>query len=162
MSKRLSPEELKARALRLAAEGAAERDARMAPPVKPALPQATPPPPATRQPSSTPTATALATPPAPRRREEDGEPGAAPDAPEAFGPELGGIVDSRKGLRARGWKPKNTLFHPREIAMGEAAARDWGLEWSELCNLALALIIDPSQRSESTNRMLADIQRRRS
>lgn len=161
MSKKLSSEELKARALRLAAEGAAERDARMAPPVKPAQRQTAPP----AEPSQLAPQAAEPVPSAPvpsRRREDEGEAGTAPDAPEAFGTELGGIVDSRKGLRARGWKPKNTLFHPREIAMGEAAARDWGLEWSELCNLALALIIDPSQRSESTNRMLADIQRRRS
>ena len=161
MSKRLSPEELKARALRLAAEGAAERDARMAPPIKPASHPATSPPPSP-PPAPTPTPVATLVPPPPRRRDEEVEPGTAPDAPESFGDEvIGGIVESRKGLRARGWKPKNTLFHPREIAMGEAAARDWGLEWSELCNLALALIIDPSQRSESTNRMLADIQRRR-
>lgn len=162
MSPKLTSEQLKARALRLAAEGAAERDARMAPPVKPAK---SPAPPSTKPPEAaletTPPASPAALPP-PRRRDDESEPGAAPDAPEAFGAEVGGIVDSRKGLRARGWKPKNTLFHPREIAMGEAAARDWGLEWSELCNLALALIIDPSQRSESTNRMLADIQRRRS
>lgn len=157
MSKRLTPEELKARALRLAAEGAAERDARMAPPLKPALPQ---PPEATVEP---PPPAPIAVPPALRKREEEFGPGAAPDSPESFGDEaIGGIVDSRRGLRARGWKPKNTLYHPREIAMGEAAARDWGLEWSELCNLALALIIDPSQRSESTNRILADIQKRRS
>lgn len=161
MSKRLSPQELKERALRLAAEGAAERDARMAPPLKP-TPPATTPQPDPPQPAQAPTPIAIAAPTLPRRREEESELGAAPDAPEAFGAEVGGIVESRKGLRARGWKPKNTLFHPREIAMGEAAARDWGLEWSELCNLALALIIDPSQRSESTNRMLADIQRRRS
>ena len=78
------------------------------------------------------------------------------DIPESFG-----IQESRKGLRARGWKAKNTLFHPREIVQGEAFAKEMGLEWSELCNLALALVMDRSKRTDATDALLTEIRARR-
>lgn len=161
---RLSAEERKQRALARIQAGGIERETRLESHqvVAPSVPTSAPP--ALPEPAPTPAPTpvlppAPVTPPKPRTppvvaEEPEIEPPS--DIPESFG-----IQESRKGLRARGWKPKNTLFHPREIVQGEAFAEEMGLEWSELCNLALALVMDRSKRTDATDALLTKIRARR-
>lgn len=155
-SPRLSAEERKQRALARIQAGGIERETRLE-----AHTVATPPPPPSTPTPEPPKAPPEPTIPPPKPRTPPAgvdEPEIEPpsDIPESFG-----IQESRKGLRARGWKPKNTLFHPREIVQGEAFAEEMGLEWSELCNLALALVMDRSKRTDATDALLTKIRARR-
>lgn len=164
---RLSAEERKQRALSRIQAGGIERETRIealhvaAAPVPPSTPATTQEPAPTHIQASTPAPKPTPAPPPPRPRtppaaEEEQEIEPPSDIPESFG-----IQESRKGLRARGWKPKNTLFHPREIVQGIAFAEEMGLEWSELCNLALALVMDRSKRTDATDALLTKIRARR-
>ncbi len=156
---RLSPEERKQRALARIHAGGEEREKRLEfhqavpPPSTPSIPEPVaslpPPPPVTP------------TPPPPRPRTPPVGADETEIEPPSNVPESFGIQESRKGLRSRGWKPKNTLFHPREIVQGEAFAEEMGLEWSELCNLALALVMDRSKRTDATDALLTKIRMRR-
>jgi hypothetical protein len=165
--KNLSIEDRKQRTLAMIQDGGLERLGRL----QESMPQSTPAPataPASEEPIPLPKDKKRAlepVPDAPRIRrnhrdeevEDDGKEFPPPSEPESFG-----IQESRKGLKARGWVPKNTLFHPREIANGMAFAADLGLEWSEFCNLAIALVMDPKKRTESTDDLLLAIRNRRS
>ena len=154
MSKASTLEERKKRLLAMAEEGGLER-AHLLSEYKP-LPTPIPPP----APAAAPAMPTQAAQNSPRKRrglEEEDLEDPPPNEPESFG-----IQESRKGLRARGWVPKNTLFHPREITKGLAFAADLGLEWSEFCNLAIAVVMDPEKRTDSTNDLLLAIRSRRS
>ena len=150
MTKKETPDEKRARFLAMAAQGAHEF--RPDPPPPPAAPA--PPPTAPKKTEKVNHSSQHdRLPSEPPEEEEE-----APSAPEAF--VFNEPTPSRKGLRERGWSEGTSLYDPDVKKRAQALAKDLGIPFAELQNMALGLVIDPKKRNTETDALLARVKSR--